>query len=630
MSDDKADLSPKDPSEEAIMALAISQANKLVRNRLAKCRADPDTAFTYKWLSENSEVLWLCCRLNVDFDVHMDKLFSPISVIPTLVIDPNSIIKWQMKNAQHWIQIDDQYLCHQALLLGCIWNCSKIEPPGEPEMISLCMVVWVHHDQATITVPEALEHLSTVLPQDEENLNLCKIPADPPFSQSLPPEDESYFITLLGDGTLNLFGRKPQALQIFWGITYHHTLSFWSFMVLNKEISGKANIQPNEVTFYYIKPWEALWINDLYSTVGDDDQSIQAVNPLYLVGPHSILPNPLVELNPTIASVVMTTFEEDPATMANTIKVAECIMMVGKKQFNMMSSRDQESDSVSSLTATITHVKLKPLDKSTICEDDSRLPDDPEDIADTVTPTGGTATKEAANTINDGSASAPATVTKPNTQATPPRGPDVVVNPDHMNYLLTLLCVLIYHSSILDDAYSSIMETFFLHIRIRHAESLGDLNACQAAVNKAVQLWTGTVSQLTRSLGSFPGVSSYNHSVDNLWLCLQALWHEINLTEKQYLDKRKAQAENAAETKATWKKRVWEQVSQAIHQYIQAASRAILIGPNGDHAPWLAQITTWACDFQSRIMSAVADYSDIPMDLWCMAVLQQFVTYYYF
>ena len=166
---------------------------------------------------------------------------------------------------------------------------------------------------------------------------------------------------------------------------------------------------------------------------------------------------------------------------------------------------------------------------------------------------------------------------------------------------------------------------FFLHICVKHAESLGDLNACKVAVNKAVQLWTDAISWLTGSLGSFPGVSSYNQSMDNLWLCSQALQWEINLAEKQYLNKRKEKAENAAETKTAWKERVREQVSQAIHQYMQAADQAILIslGPNGDHAPWLAQITTWACDFQSWIMSALADYSDIPMELWCVAVLQQ-------
>ena len=266
-----------------------------------------------------------------------------------------------------------------------------------------------------------------------------------------------------------------------------------------------------------------LWINDLYSTVGDDNQSILAVNPLYLVGPHSILPNPLVELNPMIASMVMATFEEDPTAMAKTVKVAECIVMVGKKQFHMTSGMDQESNSASSLTAAITHVKFEPPDECTIYEDDLGLPDDSEDITDMATPTSSTATAETVSTINDGLVSVPATVTKPNTQAALPRGPDVVVNLDHVNYLLTLPFALTNHSSILDDAYGSIMDMFFLHIRIRHAESLGDLNACQTAVNKAVQLWTDTVSWLTRSLGSFPRVSSYNQSMDNLRLCLQAL-----------------------------------------------------------------------------------------------------------
>ena len=94
MSDDEADLSAEDPSKVAVMALAISQANELVCNRLAKCGVDQDTAFTYKWLSESSEVLWLHRRLNMDFDIHMDKLCSPVSIILTLVIDPDHIIMW--------------------------------------------------------------------------------------------------------------------------------------------------------------------------------------------------------------------------------------------------------------------------------------------------------------------------------------------------------------------------------------------------------------------------------------------------------------------------------------------------------------------------------------------------------
>ena len=66
-------------------------------------------------------------------------------------------------------------------------------------------------------------------------------------------------------------------------------------------------------------------------------------------------------------------------------------------------------------------------------------------------------------------------------------------------------------------------------------------------------------------------------------------------------------------------------IGQAIHNYLQSTGRAILLhlSPNGNHALWLAQVTAWACNFQSQIMSAVADYSDIPMELRCVAILQQ-------
>ena len=357
------------------MALAIAQADELVHDRLTKCGADPDAAFTFKWLSEHAEILWLHCRLNVDFDIHMDKMFKPVTLIPTLVIDPDRVIEWQMKKVQHWLHKDDQYLCHQVLLLGQVQNRSRIKPPGEPDMIFCCMVVWIHHNQATIMVPLALEHLTTVIPQDQESLTLCKILNDVPFWPSPPSDNESYLITLSGDDAESLFGGPPQAFRIYCGITYRYALSFRTFMSLNKMVSGKADIQTDEAAFYYIKPQEVLWVNDLYVTVGKDDQNIPAVNPLYLVGPDSILLNPVLEFNPTIALAVAAAFEEEPIADAQAVKVTECIVMVGRK------GRDQESDSASSLTVTITNVKIELPDQGTIPEDTntSQSPEGTED-----------------------------------------------------------------------------------------------------------------------------------------------------------------------------------------------------------------------------------------------------------
>ena len=511
MSDKEADPSLEDPSEEAIMALAIAQADELVRDRLAECGADPDTTFTFKWLYNHTEVLWLCHRLNVDFDLHMNKMFKPVTVLPTLVIDPDHMIELQMENAQHWIWADDQYLHHQALLLRQVWNQLGIEPPGEPNMIFCCVVVWVCHDQATVTVPQALEHLTTVVPQDTVNLTLCKIPIDAPFWPSPPSDDESYLITLSGKDTTSLFGGPPQALCAYRGITYHRTSSFRTFMALNKSVSRKVDIQSDEAAFYYIKPRKVLWVNDLYVTVSENNQNIPAINTLYLVGPDSILLNLVLELKPTIASAVTATFEDEPTANAQTVEVAECIIMVGKKQFDMTMGGDQESDSASSLTVAITNIKIEPPNQGTIMEDmgyASQLPEGSEDAMD-MTTLGPITDEEETPFANDSApAMVPTTAGDPNTQTTQPKPADVQVNPDHVNYLLNPPCAPTDKSLILDDVYAAIMDTFFLHIWVRHAESLGDLNTCRAAVNKAIQTWTNAVSRQTGSLRSFPGLSS--------------------------------------------------------------------------------------------------------------------------
>ena len=259
--------------------------------------------------------------------------------------------------------------------------------------------------------------------------------------------------------------------------------------------------------------------------MGEDNQNIIAFNTLYLVGPDSILPNPVLELNPTIASAATATFEDEPTADAQTIEVTECIIMVGKKQFDMTMGGDQESDSASSLTIAITNVKIEPPDQGTIMEDAdaSQPPEGAEDAMDMTTPGPITDEEETPSANNGASATVPATAGDPVAQTTQPKLADVQVNPDHVNFLLNLPCTLTNQSSILDDAYAAIMDTFFLHIRVRHAESLGDLNTCRAAVNKAVQTWTDAVSQQTGSLKSFRGVSSYNQVVDNLCLCSQVL-----------------------------------------------------------------------------------------------------------
>ena len=107
-------------------------------------------------------------------------------------------------------------------------------------MIFCCVVVWICHDQATVMMPLALEHLTTVIPQDQESLILCKIQTDAPFWPSPPSDGESYLITLSGNDAQSLFGRLPQAFCAYHGITYHKASSFRTFMALNKMASRKV------------------------------------------------------------------------------------------------------------------------------------------------------------------------------------------------------------------------------------------------------------------------------------------------------------------------------------------------------------------------------------------------------
>ena len=284
--------------------------------------------------------------------------------------------------------------------------------------------------------------------------------------------------------------------------------------------------------------------------------------------------------------------------------------MVEKKQFDMTMGGDQESDSASSLTITITNVKIELPDQGTIMDDAdaSQPPEGAEDATDMSTP-GSVTDEEEIPSANDGaSATVPVTAGDPDTQTTQPKLAYVQVNPNHMNFLLNLPCALTDQLSILDDAYAAIMDTFFLHIWVRHAESLGDLNTSQAAVNKSC-------SNLDRR-------------------CFPADWISLILSRGVILqssacvckccDERLTAPRRSTLTRGTSMLRRWAKPRRpGRKQYERGLAKPSNGNPNGNHAPWLAQVTAWACDFQLQIMWVVADYLDIPMKLWCAAILQQ-------
>ena len=66
-SDEEEDFHPTTQEDIAVLNMAIANTDTLVSWRLATCSGSPAAAFTYEWLSQNSEVLWLKRKLQLDF-----------------------------------------------------------------------------------------------------------------------------------------------------------------------------------------------------------------------------------------------------------------------------------------------------------------------------------------------------------------------------------------------------------------------------------------------------------------------------------------------------------------------------------------------------------------------------------
>ena len=72
-SDEEEDFHPTTQEDIAAPNMAIANADDLVSQCLATCSGSSAAAFTYEWLSENSEVLWLKRKLQLDPNKHPDR-----------------------------------------------------------------------------------------------------------------------------------------------------------------------------------------------------------------------------------------------------------------------------------------------------------------------------------------------------------------------------------------------------------------------------------------------------------------------------------------------------------------------------------------------------------------------------
>ena len=184
---------------------------------------------------------------------------------------------------------------------------------------------------------------------------------------------------------------------------------------------------------------------------------------------------------------------------------------------------------------------------------------------------------------------------------------------------------LIRHSAVLDDAHTQIMSNFFDHICVTHAEHLCDLNTCKSSVTNALRCWTTAVQERTTVLGSNPGAATYNVAVDTVRMHSNELRTSLQAAEMAYLVSKGAHDARVQDHEATITAKLTTGIRDAVQAYLDGCVSTLLkyMRCQGNLDPWLAQVSSRAMGFQSRILTQTAEYAGLLMELRSAAVMQQ-------
>ena len=276
-SDEEEDFHPTTQEDIAVLNMAIANADTLVSQCLDTCSGSPATAFTYEWLSQNSEVLWLKRKLQIDFNEHPNRLNWEVNFIDTWAIDPDIISDWTLKQAPFWTPKAGKTQRHQALLLCYGKNRSGIVPPGETGYIYSCSIVWTLHSQGWVTVPEAIHHIKTTNEgQGTEIATICSLPEHPPYWPS--PDNISVCNLVLLDGSISTWAAPLGNLQVYHAITHYKDVTMRTFIALNQGTSGRLDIKSDKLAFYHVVPRGAMWPGEKYVSSSNDIDLVPALN----------------------------------------------------------------------------------------------------------------------------------------------------------------------------------------------------------------------------------------------------------------------------------------------------------------------------------------------------------------
>ena len=154
-------------------------------------------------------------------------------------------------------------------------------------------------------------------------------------------------------------------------------------------------------------------------------------------------------------------------------------------------------------------------------------------------------------------------------------------------------------STILCQEYGDIVKKYSGEIEVAHANTLHDLNKFSAAICVAIGEWCVEVDRAVQVLGASLGITTFNTQAEIVRVKTNQFREKVDGTEAAFLtSKRKTEA------LLEWMKtELGAKIHAAIQKFVTSKMAVALdvVGPTGDMAPFVAQITQKSADFQTRI-----------------------------
>ena len=586
---------------KAIDSLKLAEVHGKIQQQLEAYGNDPITAFHYRFLSENPDILSREGGVGLNFNNHSEALYQAEVSCRTTILHFDKAEQIESKTGKAWDSSCGRYESNVALLVCCTQNRSGMLPPGIGDLIFSATVVWVPNCQELHWVLDALSVCRRRMAQGLETLAVCKIPKDHHPYWPYPMADEGHLMVMANIPDSHGAPSDFRACKL---IKVMHNGE--PCVAFNQTTIGDETLRPDLVALRPIQPRSSLWCNDVFRVVDNNDGSVPAFNSVYFMGaePKEQVPVAALLYNPTLASANEAGAPGSSADPHPTFIPNKGITWVdadSQPQPMDVGGRDRHvSDTGASVHSVHsnhpvlgTQVQVVDTTQVVSCSSTSVMP-------------ASTMTGHSHTPFSSTPLSYPGALT-PLTQL--PVGAAVVaidLEASHQVWLAMMkdrVRKLLDASTVLCQEYSDIVKAHSGEMEAAQADVLHDTNKYSAVFHVTIGEWWVDVERALQILGTSPGISTFNTQAEIMRVKTNQFREKVDAAEVAFLtSKRKTEAGRAALLKRM-KVELSTKVHATIQKFVTDKMTAALdvVGLTGDMTPFVTQITQESADFRTRI-----------------------------